>query len=177
MYSWKVTVSHSSIGCIWPMTLRLIQANSFTKNCFVQLSLLLKFWSIGEWWYPLLPEWNGLLLPVSCVRQLIMNVVRGYLLQVEAGKRKGGRWSRLGNLDVDDHPLVVLVNHCMSKKVISIHYMPSLCHSCLVVTYHLPISYLTHIQTEQLFTLIYLMWTHYSNICTSICNLHTSARL
>ena len=39
-------------------------------------------------------------------------------------REKEGDGGRLGNLDVDDHPLVVLVDHCMSKKVISIHYMP-----------------------------------------------------
>ena len=151
----------------WPL-----QANSSNKNCFVQLSLLLKFWSIVMVSSVAWMEWSATsyFLCEAADYEYCPRVPSAGWGWKEKRREMEAGWAIL--MWMTTHWWFLLTIAWVRKWSVFIT-----CHSCLVVTYHLSISYLTHIQTEQLFTLIYLMWTHYSNTCTSICNLHTSARL
>ena len=73
-------------------------------------------------------------------------------------REKKGDGGRLGKLDVDDHPL------CMSKKVISIHYMPPMPNDYTTI-YHLLIILI-------IFRLNSCMWTPHNNgyVQVSECN-------
>ena len=159
MYSWKVTVSHSSIGCIWPTT--------FTGK-FLQQKLLCTAQFATQ-----VLKYRGVM--VSSVAWMEWSATSYFLCEAadyECCLRipsAGWGWKeKRREMEAGWAILMWMTTHWWSLLTIAWLRKWSVfitCHSCLVIV--LPLAnYLTHIQiyTVQLFTLTYLMcWTHYSN--------------
>ena len=78
MYGWKVTIARPRINGVGPnfavFSRRTLQVRSCKTKA--QVCLLLQFYTTVEWWYSPVPEWDGLLPPVSCGDRPIIDGVR-----------------------------------------------------------------------------------------------------